>query len=61
MIYKYRQSEVRRYLRQDRKTLRQEIVSVSNRYNLSVERHMELLNLNDDTYEYIAYLGNTHI
>lgn len=58
MIYKYMQPEVRKYLRQHRETLKQEIVSVSNRNNLSVEKHMELLNLNDDVHEYIAYLGS---
>lgn len=52
------QPEVRKYLRQHRETLKQEIVSVSNRNNLSVEKHMELLNLNDDVHEYIAYLGS---
>lgn len=38
----------RKYLRVDKKTGRSEIVSVSNRNALSVERHMELLNLNDE-------------
>lgn len=57
MIYCYKQHEVRKYLRRDRKTMEEEIVSVSNLNNLTVERHMELLNLNDKVHEYIAYLG----
>lgn len=36
----------------------EEIVSVSNVNNLTVEKHMELLNLNDGKYEYIDFLGN---
>ncbi len=57
MIYYYEQHEVRKYLRRDKSTGREEVVSVSNVNNLSVEKHMELLNLNDENYEYIAYLG----
>ncbi len=57
MIYYFKQHEVRKYLRRNRKTEEEEVVSVSNLNNLSVERHMELLNLNDENYEYIAYLG----
>ncbi len=57
MIYYYKQHEVRKYLRHNKSTKKEEIVSVSNVNNLSVEKHMELLNLNDENYEYIAYLG----
>ena len=57
MNYSFTQHEVRRYLRRNRKTMEEEIVSVSNVNKLPVERHMELLNLNDDRYEYIEYLG----
>lgn len=57
MIYCFKQHEVRKYLRRNKETLEEEIVSVSNVNNLSVEKHMELLNLNDDQYEYIEYLG----
>ncbi len=38
--------------------MEEEIVSVSNVNKLSVEKHMELLNLNDDKYEYVEYLGD---
>lgn len=57
MIYSFTQHEVRKYLRRNRETLEEEIVSVSNVNKFSVERHMELLNLNDGKYEYIEYLG----
>lgn len=43
----------RKYLRVDKKTGKSEIVSVSNRNALSVERHMELLNLNDEGHIYV--------
>jgi len=58
MIYGFTQHEARKYLRRNRNTLEEEIVSVSNVNGFTVERHMELLNMNDDTYEYIEYLGN---
>lgn len=61
MIYEYKQHEVRKYLRKNRITQEEEIVSVSNRNNLSVERHMELLSLNDEKYEYIQYLGDVEV
>lgn len=35
---------VRKYLRVDRETGKREVVSVSNRNGLSVDRHLELLN-----------------
>lgn len=56
MIYGFKQHEIRKYIRMDRNTMEEEIVSVSNRNNLSVKKHMELLNQNDNKYEYIAYL-----
>lgn len=44
---------VRKYLREDRMTGEREIVPVANRNALSVERHMELLNLNDEEHIYL--------
>lgn len=44
---------VRKYLRADRVTGEREIVPVTNRNALPVERHMELLNLNDEEYIYL--------
>ena len=44
---------VRKYLRVDKVTGKSEIVSVSNRNDLSVERHIELLNLNDEGHIYL--------
>ncbi len=44
---------VRKYLREDRLTGEREIVPVTNRNALSVERHMELLNLNDEEHIYL--------
>ena len=44
---------VRQYLRVDRMTGEREIVPVTNRNALSVERHMELLNLNDEEHIYL--------
>lgn len=58
MVVGFKQHEVRKYLRRNKKTQEEEIVSVSNRNGLTVEKHMELLNLNDDEHEYIEYLGN---
>jgi hypothetical protein len=43
---------VRKYLRVDRTTGKSEIVPVTNRNALSVERHIELLNLNDEEHIY---------
>jgi len=37
--------------------MKEEYVFVTNSNDLSVEKHMELLNLNDKNNEYIAYLG----
>lgn len=44
---------VRKYLRVDRMTEESEIVPVTNRNALPVERHMELLNLNDEEHIYL--------
>lgn len=44
---------VRKYLRVDRTTRKSEIVPVTNRNALPVERHMELLNLNDEEHIYL--------
>lgn len=44
---------VRKYLREDKETGKREIVSVTNRNDLPVERHIELLNLNDETHIYL--------
>lgn len=43
---------VMKYLRVDKATGKREVVSVSNRNALPVERHLELLNLNDEGYIY---------
>ncbi len=57
MVICFTQHEARKYLRRNRKNQEEEIVTVSNRNNLPVEKHMELLNLNDDMYKYVEYLG----
>lgn len=57
MNYYFKQHQTRKYLRRNRKTFKEEIVTVSNVNNLSVEKHMELLNLNDNEFEYLEYLG----
>lgn len=56
MVISYTQHEARKYLRRNRKTKEEEVVTVSNRNNFPVEKHMELLNLNDNMYEYIEFL-----
>lgn len=45
--------ETRKFTRRNRQTGKTEIVTVSNRNNLSIEKQMELLNLNDTKFEYI--------
>ena len=45
---------VRKYLRVDTATEKSEIVPVTNRNALTVERYMELLNLNDKEYIYLG-------
>lgn len=49
-------ADVRKYIRIDRKTGLSEIVSVSNRNRLSVDHHLELLNLNDADHYYLEYI-----
>ena len=44
---------VRKYLRIDKATGKSEIVPVTARHALSVECHMELLNLNDEGHIYL--------
>lgn len=44
---------VRKYLRVNKMTGERGIVSVTNRNALPVERHMELLNLNDEGHIYL--------
>ena len=44
---------VRKYLRVDTATEKSEIVPVTNRNALTVERYMELLNLNDEEHIYL--------
>lgn len=44
---------VRKYLRVDRETGESEVVPVTNRNALPVDRHMELLNLNDEEHIYV--------
>lgn len=44
---------VRKYMRVDKMTGERGVVSVTNRNALPVERHMELLNLNDEEYTYL--------
>jgi len=50
---------VRKYLREDRMTGEREIVPVTNRNALSVERHMELLNLNDEGHIYLECIEDS--
>ena len=42
----------RKYKRTNKITEKSEIVTVTNRNNLSIEKHLELLNLNDLDYIY---------
>lgn len=44
---------VRKYLRENKETGKREVVSVTNRNALPVERHMELRNINDEGYTYL--------
>lgn len=45
---------VREYLRENKETGKRAVVSVTKRNALSVERHMELLNLNDEEHIYLV-------
>lgn len=49
---------VRKYLREDKETGERVVVPVTNRNALSVERHMELLNLNDEEHIYLECVEN---
>lgn len=44
---------MRKYLRVNKETGERQVVPVTNRNALSVERHMELLNLNDEEHIYL--------
>ena len=50
--YIYMESPTRKYKRTNKITGKSEIVTVTNRNNLSIEKHLELLNLNDLDYIY---------
>lgn len=49
---------VRKYLRINKDTGKSEIVPVTNRNALSVERHIELLNLNDEKHIYLECVAD---
>ena len=48
----YKEVETRKYIRTNKETGKSEVVTVSNRNDLSVEEHLRLLNLNDNVYIY---------
>ena len=50
--YIYIELPTRKYKRTNKITGKSEIVTVTNRNNLSIEKHLELLNLNDLDYIY---------
>ena len=50
--YIYMELPTRKYKRTNKITGKSEIVTVTNRNNLSIEKHLELLNLNDLNYIY---------
>lgn len=54
--YIYMELPTRKYKRTNKITGKSEIVTVTNRNNLSIEKHLELLNLNDknNTYSKIS-------
>lgn len=52
--------DVRKYLRIDKATGESEIVPVTNRNALPVERHMELLNLNDEGHIYLECIEDNN-
>ena len=52
--YIYMELPTRKYKRTNKITGKSEIVTVTNRNNLSIEKHLELLNLND--LDYIKYI-----
>lgn len=50
--YIYTELQIRKYKRTNLITGETEIVTVTNRNNLSVQKHLYLLNLNDQDYSY---------
>ena len=50
--YIYMELPTRKYKRTNKITGKSEIVTVTNRNNLSIEKHLELLNQNDLDYTY---------
>ena len=50
--YIYMELPTRKYKRTNKITGKSEIVIVTNRNNISIEKHLELLNLNDLDYIY---------
>lgn len=50
--YIYTELQTKKYKRINKITGKSEIVTVTNRNNLSIEKHLELLNLNDLDYIY---------
>lgn len=50
--YIYMELPTRKYRRTNKITGKSEIVIVTNRNNISIEKHLELLNLNDLDYIY---------
>ena len=50
--YIYMELPTRKYKRTNKITGKSEIVTVTNRNNISIEKHLELLNLNDLDYIY---------
>ena len=50
--YIYTELQTRKYKRTNKITGKSEIVTVTNRNNLSIEKHLELLNQNDLDYIY---------
>ena len=50
--YIYMELPTRKYKRTNKITGKSEIVTMTNRNNLSIEKHLELLNLNDLDYIY---------
>ena len=52
LSYIYMELSTRKYKRTNKITGKSEIVTVTNRNNLSIEKHLELLNQNDLDYIY---------
>lgn len=61
MIYGYKQYEVRKYLRKIVKHRKKKLFLLAIGTIFFVEKHMELLNLNDDEYKYIQYLCDVEV